>query len=147
MLALVLNSSDTALTLLGVSLAGDLPADFTFLEHAMLYLVYAIQICAAILIALASAKAAYRALAAFFRPGTSVRVVEGVRLQLGRWLVLALEFQVAADILRTAIAPDWNEIGQLAAIIVLRTGLNFVLQKEIEHAESVEKGTALDAEA
>lgn len=36
-------------------------------------------------------------------------------------LALALEFELAADILRTAIAPTWNEIGQFAAIIVLRT--------------------------
>lgn len=47
-------------------------------------------------------------------------------------MVLALEFQVAADILRTAVAPTWNEIGQLAAVIVLRTALNFFLQMEIE---------------
>jgi uncharacterized membrane protein len=48
--------------------------------------------------------------------------------------VLALEFQVAADILRTAVAPTWNEIGRLAAIIVLRTVLNFFLRKEIDRA-------------
>ncbi|MCE9525605.1 MAG: DUF1622 domain-containing protein [Planctomycetales bacterium] len=55
-----------------------------------------------------------------------------MRFRLGRWFVLALEFQVAADILRTAVAPTWNEIGQLASVIVLRTALNFFLQKEIE---------------
>jgi uncharacterized membrane protein len=57
-----------------------------------------------------------------------------VRLELGRWLALALEFELAGDILRTAVAPTWNEIGQLAAIIVLRTALNFFLRKEIEKA-------------
>jgi uncharacterized membrane protein len=57
-----------------------------------------------------------------------------IRLELGRWLGLALEFEIAADILRTAVAPAWNEIGQLAAIIVLRTALNFFLRKEIEKA-------------
>ena len=59
---------------------------------------------------------------------------EAIRLELGRWLGLALEFEIAADILRTAVAPTWNEIGQLAAIIVLRTALNFFLRKEIEKA-------------
>lgn len=34
--------------------------------------------------------------------------------------------------LRTAVAPTWNEIGQLASVIVPRTALNFFLQKEIE---------------
>ena len=37
------------------------------------------------------------------------------------WLVLALEFLLAADILRTAISPTWNDIGQLAAIAAIRT--------------------------
>ena len=61
-----------------------------------------------------------------------------IRLQLGRWLVLALEFLLAADIVRTAVAPSWEEIGQLAAIAVLRTGLNFFLEREIEHEEKQE---------
>ena len=60
---------------------------------------------------------------------------EVVRLKLGRWLALALEFELAADILRTAVAPSWSEIGQLAAIAALRTALNFFLQREIDGAE------------
>ncbi len=60
---------------------------------------------------------------------------EVVRLKLGRWLALALEFELAADILRTAVAPTWSEIGQLAAIAALRTALNFFLQREIDGAE------------
>lgn len=56
---------------------------------------------------------------------------ENVRLKLGRWLALALEFQLAADILKTAVAPTWDDIGKVAAIIVLRTALNFFLEREI----------------
>jgi uncharacterized membrane protein len=55
-----------------------------------------------------------------------------VRLTLARYLSLALEFQLAADILSTAISPSWDEIGKLAAIAVIRTGLNFFLGKEVE---------------
>lgn len=47
---------------------------------------------------------------------------------------MALEFELAADILRTETAPSWNEIGQLAAIFVLRTVLNYFLQKVIDKA-------------
>ena len=54
-----------------------------------------------------------------------------VRLALARHLVLALEFQLAADVLGTAIAPTWNGIGQLGAIAVIRTALNFFLLREI----------------
>ena len=59
---------------------------------------------------------------------------EEIRLNFGGWLSLALEFELAADILRTAISPGWTEIGQLGAIVVLRTALNFFLQMEIEKA-------------
>ncbi len=54
-----------------------------------------------------------------------------VRLVLGSYLVLGLEFQLAADILKTAIAPSFTEIGQLAAIAGIRTVLNYFLTKEI----------------
>jgi|TARA_R110002126_G_scaffold94677_6_gene223293 uncharacterized membrane protein len=111
-----------------------------YVQHTMLYLADAIQFCAAILIGLAAAQAAFRSLVVFFRRGASEAATEEVRLRLGRWLVLALEFQVAADILRTAVAPTWNEIGQLAAVIVLRTALNFFLQKEFEKSSPKNHG-------
>ncbi|NJS16433.1 MAG: DUF1622 domain-containing protein, partial [Nostocaceae cyanobacterium CSU_2_110] len=53
---------------------------------------------------------------------------------LGKWLALSLEFALAADILRSTIAPSWDDIGKLAAIIALRTILNYFLSKEIEQA-------------
>ncbi|MEY2233443.1 DUF1622 domain-containing protein [Streptomyces virginiae] len=60
-----------------------------------------------------------------------------MRLSLGRFLVLGLEFQLAGDVLRTAVAPSFTEIGQLAAIAAIRTILNFFLTWEIaqERAE------------
>lgn len=54
-----------------------------------------------------------------------------VRLDLGRFLALGLEFQLGADLLRTAVAPTFREIGQLACIAAIRTGLNFFLGREI----------------
>lgn len=54
-----------------------------------------------------------------------------VRLTLGRFLALGLEFQLAGDILRTAIAPTFTQIGQLAAIAAIRTALNYFLAREI----------------
>jgi uncharacterized membrane protein len=48
------------------------------------------------------------------------------------WLILGLEFMLAADIVRRAISPAWQQIGQLAAIAVIRTFLNYFLEKDIE---------------
>jgi uncharacterized membrane protein len=55
-------------------------------------------------------------------------------LGLARWLLLGLEFMLAADIVRTVIAPTWEEIGQLAAIALIRTFLNFFLERDLEAA-------------
>lgn len=55
-----------------------------------------------------------------------------LRLELGPFLVLGLEFQLAADILRTAVAPNFTDLAQLAAIAAIRTGLNFFLGMEIK---------------
>lgn len=57
-----------------------------------------------------------------------------VRLTLGRYLALALEFQLGADILSTSIAPSWDQIGKLGAIAVIRTALNFFLTRELREA-------------
>ena len=59
-----------------------------------------------------------------------------VRLRLGRYLALGLEFQLASDILSTAVAPTFEEIGKLAAIATIRTALNYFLGKEIEKERS-----------
>ena len=65
-----------------------------------------------------------------------------VRLDLGRFLTLGLEFQLASDVLRTAIAPTFREIGELAAVVAIRTALNFFLAREIrqERTEVAEDG-------
>ncbi len=66
------------------------------------------------------------------------------RLQLARFLALALELQLGADILSTAVAPTWDQIGKLASIAVIRTALNYFLQREMRGAPSAE-GVPLDS--
>jgi uncharacterized membrane protein len=63
---------------------------------------------------------------------------EHVRLTLGRFLALGLEFQLASDILRTAVSPTLDDIAMLGAIAAIRTLLNYFLAKEIERAEEME---------
>ena len=54
-----------------------------------------------------------------------------IRLSFARYLMLALELQLAADILSTSIAPTWERIGKLGAIAVIRTALNYFLAREL----------------
>lgn len=66
-----------------------------------------------------------------------------VRLDIGRYLLLGLEFQLAGDILRTAIAPTLTQIGELAAIAAIRTALNFFIGREIiEEREELRQAAA-----
>ncbi|HEX8057336.1 MAG TPA: DUF1622 domain-containing protein [Novosphingobium sp.] len=55
-----------------------------------------------------------------------------VWLAFGRWLVAALTFQLAADIVETTLAPDWEDIGKLGAIAAIRTALNYFLDRDLE---------------
>ena len=52
-------------------------------------------------------------------------------LQFATWILLALEFALAADIVRTAVAPTWDDIWKLAVIAVVRTMLNYFLARDI----------------
>src|SRR5262245_57331344 len=52
-----------------------------------------------------------------------------VWLRYGRWLVAGLTFQLAADVIETSVAPQWDDIGRLAAIAVIRTFLNYFLER------------------
>jgi uncharacterized membrane protein len=60
-----------------------------------------------------------------------------IRLLLARYLALALEFQLGADILSTAISPSWDQIGKLGAIAVIRTALNFFLSREMHEERRI----------
>jgi uncharacterized membrane protein len=59
-----------------------------------------------------------------------------LRLELGRYLILALELLLAADIVATAVSPTWDAIGRLAAISLIRTFLNYFLEREVRELET-----------
>lgn len=59
-----------------------------------------------------------------------------IRLTLARFLALALEFELGADILSTAVAPTWDQIGKLGAIAVIRTALNYFLTREMREVHT-----------
>jgi uncharacterized membrane protein len=52
------------------------------------------------------------------------------RIDLGRFLSMALEFQLAADIVSTTTAPTFEELAKLGATAAIRTGLNYFLARE-----------------
>lgn len=111
------------------------------LRTAVGVLVRLVEAAGAIVIVFGAAVAFWR----FFRalPQRDPQAFVPVRLSLGRFLALGLEFQLASDVLRTAVAPTFEELGKLAAVAAIRTALNFFLAREInEEREIVEKRRA-----
>jgi len=70
------------------------------------------------------------ALPLMFRPSATNHEKRVVWLRFAGWLVAGLTLQLAADVIETAIAPSWDDIGRLGAIAVIRTFLDFFLGRD-----------------
>lgn len=104
-----------------------------FVRLAAQFVARLAELSAAIIIALAVLEALWRVGQVFSRgdQGQDDRKMT-LRLALGGWLAIALEFLLAADIVLTAIAPTWDDIGKLGAVAFIRTALNYFLQREFQ---------------
>src|SRR5262245_58610578 len=89
--------------------------------------------------------------------GTVEAFIDGIRLMLGsksgherrdvwlryaRWLISGLTFQLAADIIETSIRSGWQAIGQLGAVAVIRTFLNYFLERDLAETRARQRETA-----
>jgi uncharacterized membrane protein len=100
----------------------------------------AIEAVAVLVIAFGAAEAVVRLLRRLVGPATVSGQRKEIWLRLAVWLLLGLEFELAADVVRTVVAPTWDELGRLGAIAVIRTFLSYFLEKDLE--KYGEPGTA-----
>lgn len=107
-------------------------------EHLLFSLALALR---QVLEALSVATVAF-GLVGSLRLASRRRPLVAIRLQLGRWLSMALEFQLAADIVATTVNPNGEQLIQLAAVAVIRTFLNFFLAREIGQERGQERSEA-----
>ncbi len=106
------------------------------------YLVLAIHAMAMLAVAFGTAQACVHSVRAMFDRSPSGHRFHHAYVQYARWLVAALTFQLAADIVETAFTPGWEEIGRLAAIAAIRTFLNYFLERDLEAVEQRTMATA-----
>jgi uncharacterized membrane protein len=92
---------------------------------------HAVEILAAVIIGIAVIKTLLNYFS-LLKSKSSKIAKEEIRLQFGSSVAVSLELLLGADVLATAVAPSWNDIGKLAAIAVLRTALNYFLEKELK---------------
>jgi uncharacterized membrane protein len=64
--------------------------------------------------------------------GGSGHARRDIWLRYARWLVAALTFQLAADIIETSISTGWEAIARIAAVAIIRTFLNYFLERDVE---------------
>ncbi len=100
-----------------------------------IYISHALEIVAATVIA----AALVRLIIEYYQ--TIAKVKSGLsailaRVQFGSAVAVSLELLLGADVLATAVAPTWDEIGKLAAIATIRTVLNYFLEKELRHPKT-----------
>jgi uncharacterized membrane protein len=100
-------------------------------KRTAIYLSLGVEMLGTVVIAIALLQFLAAYLPAIFRAQQQT-TNRRLRVQFGSSLTLALELLLAADILRTAVAPTWEEIGKLAAIAAIRTVLNYFLERELK---------------
>ena len=108
----------------------------SLITQAILAIKLIIEVAGVVVIAIGSASALIQLVQTWRRRTPST--FTSIRLTLARYLALALELQLAADIIMTALAPTWEEIGKLAAIAAIRTALNFFLSREVKEERAEE---------
>ena len=95
-----------------------------------------IEAAAVLVITFGSLEALFKLLVIMARPSASHGNRKAIWRRFGVWLLLGLEFALAADIITSVISPTWQDIGELGAIAVIRTFLNYFLERDLENAES-----------
>jgi uncharacterized membrane protein len=93
-----------------------------------------VEVAAVLVVAFGSAQAFVQLVPLVVHPGASHGARKAVWRRFGMWLLLGLEFALAADIIASVISPTWDDIGRLAAIAAIRTFLNYFLEHDLERA-------------
>ncbi|HEY9885253.1 MAG TPA: DUF1622 domain-containing protein [Thermosynechococcaceae cyanobacterium] len=117
----------------GVSESVSLPE--VWLKVIIGYLAAGAEIAAAVVIGGVIVRGSASYIRQLFLRRRPLNSTEVIRLQLRRVSALGLEFTVASDILRTAVAPTRQDILNLGAIVLPRTLLNYFLEREVQQGE------------
>jgi uncharacterized membrane protein len=97
----------------------------------------AVEAAAVLIVGFGALDAFIRVVGITVRPGTTHGERKAIWRRFGMWLVLGLEFELAADIIGSVVSPSWQDISKLGGIAVIRTFLNYFLEKDLEEAEDV----------
>lgn len=103
------------------------------------YVALVVEAIAILIIAIGSVEALVNMLRIMLTSNPSGMEKRAVWLEFARWLVAALTFQLAADIVSTSFSPTWDEVGRLAVVAAIRTFLSFFLDREVESTRRLQR--------
>ena len=99
------------------------------IEH---WVALAVEAIAIVIVAVGTIEAVVAMVRILRAPQVSGVERRSVWLDFAGWLVAALTFQLAADIISTSFSPSWGQVGRLGAIAAIRTFLSYFLDREVE---------------
>ena len=95
-----------------------------------------IEAAAVLIVTFGSLDAFVRLIRVVVTPGATHGERKAIWRRFGMWLLLGLEFELAADIIGSVLSPTWQEVGKLGAIAAIRTSLNYFLEKDLESTDA-----------
>lgn len=108
----------------------------TIIREVSGHISMALELIASVIIAIGALEATLQTLVPWIQRKSTHGMRRMAWLGFARWILLGLEFTLAADIVRTASTPTWDAIGQLAAVALIRTFLSYFLERDLEAYES-----------
>jgi uncharacterized membrane protein len=112
-----------------------------WLAFVTVYAILIIDALALVIIFFGTIEAFINSLRLIFRSSAG-HEQRDVWIGYGRWLVAGLTFQLAADIIETSITTSWDAIGRIAAVAVVRTFLNYFLERDLTEVRERRSATA-----
>ena len=101
-----------------------------FIENMDVVLTYIVEICTILMELFGIAVLVYTAIKCFIQ--WIKKDTRHLRLNLAEGIALSLEFKMGSEVLRTVVVRDWEELGILGAVILLRGLLTFLIHWEIK---------------
>lgn len=119
-----------------------IPLEQQFNEIAS-YIALAIECGAVFVVSFGALQAIINVIVAIFNRTADEMMGREIWLKFATWILLGLEFALAADLLRTAVAPTWEDIAKLAVIAAIRTMLNYFLAKDIAAFDAARQSSGI----
>ncbi len=106
-----------------------------------------LELAAVLMVAIGGIETAAASTRHFFSKQSTSWHRRQIWLRFASWILLSLEFALGADVVRTAIAPSWDDIGKLGAIAAIRTALSFFLERDIKETIEIPEADAVKTDS